>query len=231
MLTAVRSEKGNYRENNEDYARLEKYGKYKLYVIADGMGGENNGEVASKIATDTLCDYISANLISDKAPVETELKDLFTNAFQVANKGILVYCADNGLRDSDMGTTLTAVLIYERKAFVAHLGDSRAYLKHGSAMTRLTNDHVSTNNSNELVKCLGINTFIYPDFYSYNIMYGDLMILCTDGIYCNLSDLQIVNCLKIHNDLEGCLDKLFDAAYTAGSQDNLTAILANIRPE
>ena len=231
MLTAVRSEKGNYRENNEDFIATTKFNGYKLYVIADGMGGENKGEVASKIAVETLCEVIERELNSVSACTDDQLKDLFTNAFQKANRNILQYCADNGLRDSDMGTTLTAVLNKDRKLYVAHLGDSRAYLKHGSSLIRITTDHVAPNNSNELVKCLGINSFIYPDFYSYNIMYGDLIMLCTDGVHGKLSDKDIVECIKIHNDLEGSLDKLFNRAYEAGSQDNVSCILANIRPE
>lgn len=228
MLSCVRSESG-LRPNNEDYTKSLQIGDYKLFVIADGMGGENKGEVASQIAVETLCDTIEEALKTESFD-DKALEELFTNAFQKANKNIVQYCADNGLRDSDMGTTLTSMLVKERKAYVAHIGDTRAYLKHGSALTRLTKDHVSAEHSNELVKYLGTNSYVYPDFYTYNIMYGDLMMLCSDGVYGKLTDTKIVECLKLHNKLEGCLDNLFQAAKESGSEDNLTALLANIRP-
>lgn len=228
MLSCVRSESG-LRPNNEDYTKSLQIGDYKLFVIADGMGGENKGEVASQIAVETLCDTIEEALKTESFD-DKALEELFTNAFQKANKNIVQYCADNGLRDSDMGTTLTSMLVKERKAYVAHIGDTRAYLKHGSALTRLTKDHVSAEHSNELVKYLGTNSYVYPDFYTYNIMYGDLIMLCSDGVYGKLTDTKIVECLKLHNKLEGCLDNLFQAAKESGSEDNLTALLANIRP-
>ena len=227
MISHQRSETGK-RPNNEDYVKAVKVGNFKVFAIADGMGGENSGEVASKLAVETFCDFLSDKLtdsLNDK-----EIEEMVTNAYQLSNKSIVKYCADNGLRESDMGTTLTCLISRERKLYVAHIGDTRAYLKHGSALTRLTSDHVNPANSNELVKYLGINSFIYPDFYSYNIIYGDLIMICTDGVYKHLSDTKIVECLKIHNDLEGCLDKLFEAAYMAGTEDNVTALLANIRP-
>ncbi|MCQ2528790.1 MAG: protein phosphatase 2C domain-containing protein [Saccharofermentans sp.] len=228
MLSCVRSENG-LRPNNEDYTKSLQIGGYKLFVIADGMGGEKKGEVASKIAVETLCDVVEETLTNNELD-DSALEELFTNAYQKANKEIVQYCADNGLRESNMGTTLTAMLVKERKAYVAHIGDTRAYLKHGSALTRLTNDHVAEGNSSELTKYLGTNSYVYPDFYKYNIMYGDLIMLCSDGVYGHLTDTKIVECLKLHNKLEGCLDNLFQAAKNSGSEDNLTALLANIRP-
>ena len=229
MLSYIKSDKG-LRSNNEDFALDAQVGKYKIFAVADGMGGENNGEVASSVACNTVITNLVSYFEANDNPSENDIKDVLNNVFQDANKEILKTCADAGLRDSDMGTTLTVAVIRERKAIIAHIGDTRAYLKHGSSLTRLTSDHVSNTDSNQLVKFLGVNCFINPDIYSYNIMYGDLFVLCTDGVYKNLSDATIVECLKIHNDLEGSADKLFTAAMEAGSSDNLTVLLANIRP-
>lgn len=229
MLSYIRSSVG-LRSNNEDYALDAQIGSYKLFVIADGMGGENDGELASKTACETVKALLTEKLADNPSISDSEISDVLNNAFQETNKAILKLCANKGLRDSDMGTTLTLALIKERKAYVCHIGDSRAYLKHGSSLTRLTKDHVLDGDSNQLVRFLGVNNYVNPDFYSYNIMYGDLFVLCTDGAYRNLSDKTIIECLKLHNKLEICADNLFAAAMEAGSEDNMTVLLANIRP-
>lgn len=215
-------------------------------AIADGIGGIEGGEIASKIAIDTVNEIISAREDIESMS-EEELKDVLEFVFREANVRIL----KAALKDQElmgMGTTLTIAVIRQRKVIVAHMGDCRGYLIHGSSMTQMTADHTYAaellrNRSitqeeyichperHTLVKSLGENAFLIPDLYVYNIIYGDVVMLCTDGLYSFVDDEAIRLSLKKHNDLPNCLDNLFDRAYEAGSDDNITVLLTHVKPE
>lgn len=215
-------------------------------AVADGIGGIEGGEIASKIAIDTVNEIISAREDIESMS-EEELKDVLEFVFREANVRIL----KAALKDQElmgMGTTLTIAVIRQRKVIVAHMGDCRGYLIHGSSMTQMTADHTYAaellrNRSitqeeyichperHTLVKSLGENAFLIPDLYVYNIIYGDVVMLCTDGLYSFVDDEAIRLSLKKHNDLPNCLDNLFDRAYEAGSDDNITVLLTHVKPE
>ncbi len=247
MRSFARSETGKVRLNNEDNYAIKDFGKTRVMVLADGMGGVEGGEVASKIAVDSVVSMLTNDLgDSIDSMDEEKLKDELSYFFSEANKNILKHAISNSELDG-MGTTLTVVVIKGRRILVGHIGDCRVYLFHGSSMTQLTNDHTFAaelfrNSSitreemrnhpgrHKLVKCLGDNSYVSPDFYGYNIIYGDMVLLCTDGLYSVMEDSEILNCCRKHNDLEGSLNNLFEAAYKAGSEDNITALITHIIP-
>lgn len=247
MRSLGRSEIGNVRVNNEDNYVIKDYGKSRVMILADGMGGTEGGEIASKIAVDTITSMLESDI---KEPLDTidekTLQDELSYFFEQANKNILKHAINNPEYEG-MGTTLTVAVIRGRRIFVVHAGDTRAYLFHGSAMTQLTNDHTfaaelfrsgsitkeemkNHPGRHKLVKSLGDNSYLSPDYYGYNIIYGDMLMLCTDGLHSYVDDSEILSCCKKHNDLEGCLNNLFEAAYKAGSSDNITAMITHIIP-
>ena len=131
----MRSETGKVRPENEDNCCIFDVGSARVMAVADGIGGIEGGEIASKIAIDTVTEGLSG------APVdsmdEASLKELLTKVYQEANVRIL----KSALSDQShmgMGTTLTVAVIRERRVIVAHMGDCRGYLIHGSAMTQMT---------------------------------------------------------------------------------------------
>ncbi|SEV84986.1 protein phosphatase [Ruminococcaceae bacterium KH2T8] len=245
MRSAGRSETGKVRANNEDNYQIFNVGSACIMVLADGIGGMSGGEIASRIAVETISDKINGEASFDSLS-DDEIKALLENAYREANVAIL----KKALSDPElmgMGTTLTVAVIRERKVLIAHMGDCRAYLIHGSAMTQLTADHTyaaellrrqsitkeefeTHPERHTLVKSLGENAFLIPDLYVYNIIYGDMLLLCTDGLCSFVSDEHIKACLKQRNDLEGCLDSLFESAYEAGSDDNITVLLTHVKP-
>lgn len=249
MEIACGSEKGNTRINNEDRYAVKTIGDLTLMVLADGIGGAEGGEIAASIAVDTVMDLFEKDAktgalddLDDK-----KFKEKSTSYYQKSNYNILIK-AINEKELMGMGTTLTCILIRGNRLFIAHIGDSRAYLIHGSAITQLTGDHTYTAEllksksiteqeakthpgKSILVRSLGVNAFIIPDIYCYNIIYGDLVLLCTDGVYSVLENHEISDCLKKHNNLDGCVVNLIKKAEEKGSRDNITAILAYVRPE
>ena len=240
----MRSETGKVRPDNEDNCCIFDAGTARIMAVADGIGGIEGGEIASKIAIDTVTSILSSRLTDTMT--EDELKEVLEDVYRKANVQILkTALADQALMG--MGTTLTVAVIRERRIIVAHMGDCRGYLIHGSSMTQMTADHTYAaellrNRSitqeeyichperHTLVKSLGENAFLIPDIYVYNIIYGDVVMLCTDGLCSFVDDESIRLSLKKHNDLADCMDNLFDRAYSSGSDDNITVLLTHVTP-
>ena len=196
MIHLARSEKGPVRTNNEDNYLARVMGDNGIFILADGIGGIEGGEVAASMACEQMMELICSEIADSLDTITFEefriCMDAFVNSI---NKSILL----KALEDDEL----------------FGMG------------TRLTEDH---SYRNKLVKSLGVNEYINPSFYRYNIIYGDLILMCTDGLYGTLDDKTIAVCLKRHNDLEDCLNNLFDEAGRTGSTDNLTGIVINTKP-
>ncbi|MCQ2483099.1 MAG: protein phosphatase 2C domain-containing protein [Clostridia bacterium] len=228
----VISDVGLVRENNEDSYAVKKIGDYTVLMVADGVGGLPYGEVASRTAIEAASDFLEKNLLAEEISndeIAEVLKLLYNKVnADVVKQGLKLNSSANGIV---IGTTLTICVVYKQQITVAHIGDSRAYLIHGSSIIKLTEDHVSDDDNHFLTKVIGDNSFLSPDIYRYSIMYGDLILLSTDGLHSVLSDNEIVVCLKKHKDLKGCLTNLVEAVYKKGAPDNVTIVLAHDKPE
>ena len=227
MNIATRSDIGIKYSNNEDYVGYKEFEDITVLAIADGIGGEACGEYASKLAVDSILELCGTELAGNFSSLTNDdIKSRYNEFFDKINKKILLATLENP-ELKGTGSTLTVVTIFNRSIYITHIGDSRAYLLHGASITQLTKDH---SESNRLTKSLGVNEFLEPDFYCYNIIYGDVILMCTDGIHSVVTNREILPCVKKHNDLEGGLTNLFNKAYECGSEDNITALLAHIRP-
>ena len=244
MIYSARSETGPVRECNEDSYDVKNIGGCLCMAVADGLGGEVSGEVASKIAIETLMKYFESE--PDSLSDENAIHDVLSSAFNKANKEILRH----GIKHSDtagMCTTLTAAVLNDRKLYIAHIGDTRAYLCHGREIQKLTSDHnkaaelvrmgIITESEakmhpgrNVLVKVLGENVYLKPDFYSYNLSYGDIVMLCSDGLYSFIGKGDFIAALNNRKDLQMVCNCLIDAALKGGSTDNMTIIAGLVRP-
>ncbi len=242
------SQTGLVRENNEDSVRVVLNGDVLVAVVADGVGGENKGEVASKIACDFVCDEISSNFDNILKLKTSELEDLFRSVLQKANNEIVKVSGSNKACNG-MATTLTCAVIYKNVLIIEHIGDSRAYLLHGSHLEKLTSDHTvyetilnnGTLSEEEkqayykkygsvLTKFLGDNSFIKPNFYKYNIMYGDVILLCTDGLYSYIDADKLKAILREHADLQKTAERLGEEVYNNGAGDNCSFVLIHNKP-
>lgn len=244
MIYSARCEKGPVRECNEDNYGVKAVGKCLCMAVADGLGGEVCGEIASKVAIDTIFAELEAN--PDTLIDDSRIPDFLSLAFNKVNKAILRYGTINP-ESRGMCTTLTVAVLNDTKLYIAHIGDTRAYVCHKREVQKLTNDHnkaaelvkegkISENEAkmhpgrNVLVKVLGENVYLKPDFYSYNLSYGDIVMLCSDGLYSFIGKDDFIAALNNRKDLQKVCDCLIDSALMGGSSDNMTIVAGLVRP-
>jgi serine/threonine protein phosphatase PrpC len=226
--TTWRTDTGRQRRGNEDSA----FARAPLFVIADGMGGAQAGEVASQIAVETF---------QDQLPDQGTPEEKLAGVARIANRRIYDISRTEHER-AGMGTTLTAVYVQDSQLVVAHVGDSRAYLFRDGELGLLTQDHTLVG---ELVKrgklteeqaaehpqrsiitrALGIDAEVEVDTWTYGARAGDVVLLCSDGLTSMISEEQIVAVLSSQSDLDAAAERLIDEANEAGGRDNITVIL------
>ena len=237
-------EKGPVRENNEDSCESNLLNGCLCMIVADGLGGEVSGEIASKIAAKTMMEEFEKNM---DALLDVEHMEEFLSAgFNKANKEIIRYGAAHP-ESKGMCTTLTVAVLNDKKLSIAHIGDTRAYLCHRREIQKLTNDHnkaaelvsaglITQNEAkvhpgrNVLVKVLGENVYLKPDFYSYNLSYGDIIMLCSDGLYSFVDKEDFIDALMYRKDLKKVCGCLVEKALKGGSSDNITVVAGLCRP-
>lgn len=244
MLAYGMSEKGPARDTNEDSFAYANIGKYFCMVVADGVGGECCGEVASKIAVNGVMSALKESLAFIDS--KDELPQFFKVIFNRVNIMILHDCLENRER-MGMCTTLTVALLKGTELTIAHIGDTRGYLLHGSELIKLTEDHNEAGKlvkqgllsedeakyhpgRSRLFKVVGENQYLNPDVYSYNISYGDLVFLCSDGLYSYMSGEQFKACTMERNKPESICSKLIAKALEGQSTDNITVTVVRAEP-
>lgn len=240
MKFAVKSDRGIVREINEDsYNIIAGYpGIPVSFIIADGMGGHNSGEIASKMAVDAISNYILQfpELFSD----DTTLSDSIRASMEKANE-IIFSAAMEQEANFGMGTTLTVAVVNNKKLYIGHVGDSRVFLIRDSKMIRLTTDHTyieelvkngsitreeaaSHPKRNVLTRAIGCERNIKVDTYVYGLQDNDLFLMCTDGLTNMLSEVEILDIVKKTEDPESICSELVMTANDRGGEDNITVI-------
>lgn len=235
---------GNYRENNEDAIDVKQFPELTLCLVADGMGGQAAGEIASKRATEVVPRELKKDL--PKANSHEDVKKTIRKAVVQANEEIIAMGAlDRDLRN--MGTTV--VLAAWRKGnelYVTGVGDSRAYLIRGNTIQQLTVDHslaqalveaktISPEEAREhrfrnvLWKYLGTKEVGEgPEVKVMSIQPGDRFVLCTDGVTGAVPDDKLRDCVKENSDVQKCADALGQLALDMGSRDNVSCIVIEV---
>ena len=238
-MVFAKTDIGKVREQNQDYYYIsEETSEPKIYILADGMGGYKGGEIASKIATESVKNYIQNNFVNITKEKEEILK-LIANAVEYAN--MVVY--EKSKEDTElegMGTTLEVCLIYNNKAYIGHIGDSRIYRIRKDVIRKLTKDHSYVQQlvedkritreeakthpkKNMLTKALGCTPYVEPDLRARNFEKGDIFIMCSDGLTNMVDEKQIYELIK--KDVNKAAENLIIAANEAGGYDNITVII------
>lgn len=248
ILSFGKTDPGKKRNNNEDSLLLSP--GIGLFAVADGIGGHEGGEVASRIAMETLSEVMPGLLTGkDSTPpnsisleVEPRISAL-RYAITLSNKKILKAAAENGALYG-MGTTITAVLFGKETAFLAHVGDSRAYLLRSGELTQVTNDHSlvaeqvragklsakeakTSSYRHVITRAVGIDQEVIIDHARIQVKPQDTFLLCTDGLTEMVDDAEILNILR-GSSPEHAPDHLIRAANERGGVDNITAIVLRI---
>ena len=235
----AKSDIGKARELNQDYYYISKEtDEPKIYILADGMGGYKGGEIASKLATDSVRKYIENNF--DSTPKEKEeILKLINSAVEYAN--MVVYEKSKEIPELEgMGTTIEICLIYNNKAYIGHIGDSRIYRIRKEVIRKLTKDHSyvqklvedkkitreeakSHPKKNMLTRALGCTPYVEPDLRAKKKKKGDVFIICSDGLTNMVDEKRIYELVK--NDITTATDNLIKEANDAGGYDNITVII------
>ena len=200
--------------------------------------GYKGGEIASKLATESVKKYIESNFNSINKEKEEILK-LISSAVEYAN--MVVYEKSKETQELEgMGTTLEVCLIYNNKAYIGHVGDSRVYRIRKEVIRKLTKDHSYVQQliedkkitreeaknrpkKNMITKALGCTPYVEPDLRARNFEKGDIFIICSDGLSNMLDEKRIYEIIK--EDLENAAERLVNAANQAGGYDNITVII------
>jgi protein phosphatase len=226
--TALRTDTGRQRRDNEDNA----FARAPVFVVADGMGGAQAGEVASKIATETF-----EQGLPDSGSPEERLAE------RVREANHQIYELSRSDRErAGMGTTLTAAYVDDTSVAIAHVGDSRAYLFRDGTLERLTQDHSLVEElvrqgkltpeqaaghpqRSIITRALGPEASVEVDTWTYPVRAGDILLLCSDGLTTMISEERVAGILAEAGSLDGTAEALIDAANEAGGRDNITVVL------
>ncbi len=237
LTVGVVSEKGHSHEQNEDCYRLDL--EHGLFLLADGMGGHRAGEVASRIATEVIYQVLSTAALED-------WQTMLGNALLAAHHAIRE-AADENEQYRGMGTTalISWIRLPEMYLWVAHIGNSRAYLWRRGQLQQLTEDHTMLNelrkanrlpanrrdwpSPNVLSQALGAcQPFLSPGFGEWRLEVGDRLLLCSDGVSDVLSAQEIQQAIESSAEPQKICLHLAKAVHTKGTPDDLTAILVGI---
>ncbi|HWS47215.1 MAG TPA: Stp1/IreP family PP2C-type Ser/Thr phosphatase [Acidimicrobiia bacterium] len=230
LAAAASTHQGLVRDNNEDAFLIDD--RRGLFAVADGMGGHRGGEVASRTAIEAL----RASVAADTA---------LNHAIERANDAVITRAAgDDDL--AGMGTTLTAVVVVGgHQLLVGHVGDSRAYVVHDGTLRRVTDDHSLVE---ELVRegrltpeqaeahpqraiitrALGVDTDVEVDLYTLDVVEGDRVVLCSDGLTTMVRERDVERIARGEHDPQRAADALVDAANAAGGEDNITVVVIDV---
>ena len=237
------SDIGKCRKNNEDayYISAGEDPAENLYLVADGMGGCNAGEVASSSAIEAFLAHFWKEM---KHATSEDILDMLTGAMAAANWEVYMKSnSDRGL--AEMGTTLVAAAVREDQAYIAHVGDSRAYLFRKREMHPLTTDHsyvmelvkngnitreeaASHPKRNVITRAIGIKNTVETDTAICSVKTGDILLLCTDGLCGMLQDEEMAKILNKRTELERKAELLVAEANKKGGFDNISLILIQI---
>lgn len=233
---------GRERSINEDYISLpETSESLKIFILADGMGGANAGEIASVEAVKASKKYIEENINKILIADPDEVRQLILNAVLEANKRVIEL--SNTVKEyKGMGTTLIVLYVLKNKVFIGHVGDSRVYRIRKNIIRQLTKDHsfvqelVNTGTitkqeaknhpqKNILTKVIGYEQDIKPDIITKGFLKDDVILICSDGLTNMLEDSQIYEIITNNIlDNQKMSKELVDRANESGGLDNISVI-------
>ena len=230
---------GRERNHNEDTFAIADEGR--LLVVADGLGGHAAGGVASALAVDTLVEYLAAERLNAVDRGEAEIEKVLIAAFEQADVKVRE-AAQSGTGRQGMGTTLIAARIRRDQLHTCHVGDVRCYVRNAEALRSVTQDHSIVGlltragqltpeearvhpEKGTILQAIGTPMVLDPEVHSTPLHAGDLVLLCSDGLWEALSDEEINAILAWEGSMRQRATQLVDRANEAGGPDNITVVL------
>lgn len=254
LKVAGLSDVGQERDHNEDCFGL--FPEFNLFVVADGMGGHRAGDVASRLAIDSIGEFFQATSRDDITwpfqfdPNSPTSINRFVTAIQVGNSKIFKKSSESEAHQG-MGTTVVGVMGIEDNTamHVAHVGDSRCYRIREGEISAVTLDHSLINDylraapdlteeqlaelpTNVITRALGMQDKVLVDVQTISVETNDILLLCSDGLNGMLRDSEILDVVsKNRSDLNQMAQALINAANENGGEDNITVVLVEVAPE
>lgn len=249
MTYGLNSDVGMVRNNNQDSLQVmfsssvsaDGLPDFGLFVVADGMGGHHDGERASAIATRVIARYVIENFymkVMDSDPDKPMISEVLSEAFQKANEAVAEQIPEGG-------TTATAAVIVGDLSYIAHVGDSRAYLITNDGIEQVTRDHSLVQRlieldqlrpeeaavhpqRNVLYKALGQSDHVEIDAATRRLPPGSRLLLCSDGLWNNVSEEKLLATVRATRNPQEACDRLVAFANDRGGTDNITIVLIQI---
>lgn len=237
MKTFSKIDVGRQRNTNQDFAFVSEksFGNLpNLLVIADGMGGHNAGDFASRYAVESFLEVL-------KQDIEGTPEEMFEEAVQYANQK-LMEASKQDSRLEGMGTTMVVATVIEKTLYFGNVGDSRLYLLN-KGIKQLSKDHSFVQemvrlgginaeeakqhpNKNLITRAVGVKEKVKMDFFEYRLKKGDTILMCTDGLSNMVEDEEILHIVRSSRDIVEAVEKLVEKANENGGNDNIGVIVA-----
>ena len=241
IQVGFKSDKGLRRTNNEDAYFV--VPSDNIYMVADGVGGNNAGEIASRTAVSVIAEYIRENPVTDKK-TEAELKEYFMQCLVKANTEIYGM-ARRHQENRGMATTIILVYVAGKQAYVVNVGDSRMYVCRNGLMSCITEDHTYVTEllkqglitaqqaknhpqRNMITRAIGGDATVQPDFFRVELEEGDVLMLCTDGLYDEVEESKMAGIIGESESMSDACRCLVNAANRSGGRDNITVVCLKI---
>lgn len=230
-----RTDTGLVRDHNEDsFSSLR---NRRLFVVADGMGGHNAGEVASRLAIESLLEFLSEEKIREIRGNDQAIHQSLLAAFNHANQTVMAKAADDESMQG-MGCTMVACFLDDNRLHTCHVGDARCYVSENGRLKQITTDHTTltyihktdANNKNiqiprnVVTRAIGFNSSDGPEYHKSILHPGSRVLLCSDGLWNMVDDTRIEQILLNSPTPEKASETLVTAANEQGGRDNITAL-------
>ncbi len=232
--------KGNVRSNNQDSYYISKPGdKIKLAVVADGMGGYKGGDIASELCVNTIVRFINR-----KYKKGTDVEKLLLESVEISNTAVFDRAKESEYLKG-MGTTVVLAAFTGRKVYLLNVGDSRAYhiasdynvkqitddhtlIQEYVNMGKITQEEAKTHNYRHVItRAIGTEKKIDIDLFKLEIKKGEMILLCSDGMYEYIDKEMIAKILEASSDTKSAVKTIIDMANQAGGADNITVVIAS----
>ena len=231
-----RTDTGMVRDHNEDsFCSLR---NRRLFVVADGMGGHNAGEVASRLAIESLLEFLSEEKIREIRGNDNEIHQSMLAAFNHANQTVMSKATTDETMKG-MGCTMVACLLDENSLHTCHVGDARCYLSEKGSLKQITTDHTAVTYINKIdannkeiriprhvvTRAIGFPSPEGPEYHKNILRPGDRVLLCSDGLWNMVDHTRIEQILLNASTPEKASETLVTAANEQGGRDNITALV------
>jgi serine/threonine protein phosphatase PrpC len=216
---AQATDAGKVRRYNEDRSLIDARNGDLIVAVADGVGGEHGGDVASEAVVRTLGEAYFAQ-------PRREIGKALASALASVNDAVLGVANQRGLKGA--ATTVVAAAVHGRRVAIANLGDSRAYLLRGSRIRQVTTDH-SGSQPRSITRFAGDPRGVQPDVFMEDLRPGDRLLLCSDGVTVHLDERELAPLLR-EGDAERAAHRIVKTAVERGGKDNATAVVVVAAP-